>query len=161
MRLTTIRDMALGALVAGAISPVWAALVGIVPHSGPQLIDGDYVVGLAQGNNFTYQSGITALGTTAANATALNPNTYMIEIDTAASGTGVLLPFAIASDVLLLRNNGANNVVIYAQTATNSATGSVDTVNGGASITLNAGKSTICFAAKNGVYSCLGSNGIT
>ena len=156
--LKTIRDMLVGAIVCfGAIAATqsFANLVGSVPPDGPALIDGAYVKGLAQGNNFAAQSGITAAGTTAATATTLNPNIFMYEVDTTASSTGVVLPFAIQPDLMVIRNAGASTLTVYANPNTNAATSAVDTVNGTTSVSILQNKSALCFAAKNGAYSCI------
>lgn len=154
--LRTVRDIVIGAFVAAMVGYVCASNIGIQPNpSGFQMIDGAWVNGLAQGNNMTYQSGITAAGTTAATATVLNPNIYLNEIDTVASSTGVQLPFAIVPDVTIIRNNGAQTLTVYPNPGTNLATGATDTVNGGTSVSVNQNKSALCFVAKNGVYSCL------
>lgn len=156
--LKTVRDMMVGAVIAVVVSLAMSASalrVGNAPTSGFQTIDADWLVGLSQGNNFTNQSGITAAGTTAATGTALNPNVFMNQVDTTAASTGVTLPFALAPDITMIRNAGANTLTVYANPGTNVATGTTDTVNGTTSITVTTGKSTLCFVAKNGATSCL------
>lgn len=154
--LRTVRDMLLGAFVAAMVGYVFASNIGVTPNpAGFQMIDGQWLIGLAQGNNLTYQSGITAAGTGASTATVLNPNIYLNEVDTVASSTGIALPFAIVPDITIIRNNGSNPLNVYANAGTNAATGTTDTVNGGSSVTVNQNKSALCFVAKNGVYSCM------
>lgn len=156
--LKTVRDMAAGAVIAAILTLAISASAGRVgnpPTSGQQLVDGDWLIGLSQGNNFANQSGISAAGSNAATGTALSPNIFMYQVDTVAASTGVVLPYAVAPDVMMIRNGGANTLTIYSNPGTNAATGTTDTVNATTSITVTTGKSTLCFAAKNGAYSCL------
>jgi hypothetical protein len=151
----TIRDMTFGAIVAGAIGAAMAGIVGTQPGTGFQLNDGAWLNGLASGNNNSFQSGVTAAGTTAATCTIVNPNVYMVEIDTVAASTGVCLSFAVAPDVQVIRNAGAQTLTIYPNPATNVATATTDTINGGTSVAVLTNKSAFCFVAKSGIWSCI------
>jgi hypothetical protein len=152
----TILNFIAGALIASAVG-YGMAVTGTPPGTGPQLVDGAWLNGLAAGNNFTFQSGITAAGTTAATGTLLNTSVALFEIDTVAASTGVTLPFAVASDFFMIRNAGAQNLTVYANPGTNPATGTTDTINGTTSITINTSgqKSAFCFVAKTGTVSCV------
>src|SRR5258707_15266465 len=103
--LGTILNMAIGAFVAAAVSAA-IAVTGTPPGTGPQLVDGAWLNGLAGGNNWSFQSGIAAAGTTQATATQLAGGTYFVEGDTAASGTGVNLPAWLPGGEVLGDNNG-------------------------------------------------------
>src|SRR5258707_10331172 len=89
--LSTILNMAIGAFVAAAIGAA-LAVVGTPPGTGPQLVDGAWLNGLAGGSNYTFQSGIAAAGTTQATATQLPAGIYFVEVDTVPSGAGVNFP---------------------------------------------------------------------
>ena len=70
--------------------------VGIPPGTGPQLVDGAWLTGVAAGLNNTYIYGLIATGTTQANATPILPGYYLVEADTVAAGTGLTLASARA-----------------------------------------------------------------
>lgn len=150
--LKTIRDMLLGAFVAGMVSAAFA-LTGTPPGTGPQLVDGQWLNGLAGGTNLAYQSGIIAAGTTHATSTQLPANIALIEVDTAtASTTGVSLPPCIAGTQLTLVNNSGQTLTVFPSIANNPLTAAQDTVNGATSITLANNTSTSPACAKNGVW---------
>jgi hypothetical protein len=156
----TIRDMLLGAFVCAAVGAAVAG-VGIPPGTGPQLVDGAWLNGLAGGQNYTYQSGITAHaggGQTA--CLVLGVGISFFEVDTVASGNdSVCLPYAQAGMDFQIRNAAASNSMnIFAQSTNNPSTAAGDTINGSSnssSYALAAGSSVECFAAKNGVWSCV------
>src|SRR5215470_12106343 len=93
----TVANIAIGALVAAAISAAIAATgQPPTPSTGPGLVDGTWLNGLAGGQNMSFQSGITASGTNQATSFQLPAGIYMFETDTVASGTGVALPECVA-----------------------------------------------------------------
>lgn len=112
-------------------------MVGIVPEPGSRLVDGDYVKGIAQGQNRFVASGITAFaGGGQANATQLAPNVNFHQVDTVASGNdSVKLPFAVPGAELTVYNASGNTLFIFANDAVNKLTGIVDTINAVANAT--------------------------
>ncbi len=151
----TIRDMLLGAVVAASVGAAMAT-IGNVPINGFQAIDGTWLLGLAGGTNYTYQSGITAAGTTQATATQLNAGIAMFSIDTVAASTGVALPQCVAGTQLDIRNAGANTLSIYGSAIANSLTAANDTINGTAgstAYTILTQTNATFFCAKNGAWS--------
>ncbi len=151
----TIRDMTVGALVAAAIGAAMAA-VGTPPGTGPSLIDGVWLNGIAGGTNYAFQSGLTALGTTQATALQLNPSIAMFEIDTVAASTGVALPQCVAGTWIDLRNAGASTLSIYGSAMLNGLTAANDTINGTAgssAYTILTQTNAVFFCAKNGAWS--------
>lgn len=147
----TIRDMLLGALLVAAIGHA-SALTGNPPQNGPGLVDGTWLNGLANGQNYSYQSGITAAGTTQATATQLPAAIYMLEADTVAGSTGVNAPPALPGTQFILYNNGSNTLTIYPAVANNPTTAAQDTINNATSITLTAHTSIAFACAKAGVW---------
>lgn len=157
--LKTIRDMIIGALVVAAVSAAHA-VSGIAPIPGYQTPDGTWLLGIVGGQNFTYQSGITAhAGGTQAACLNITPGIYLNQVDTVASGNdSVCLPFAVAGANLNIRNNGAQTLAIYAQVNNNLLTAAADTINNASntsSYTIIAQNSVECFAAKSGSWSCV------
>lgn len=152
--LKTICNMLMGALVAAAVGAASAYTVGTppVPATGPGLVDGTWLNGLANGYNYSFQSGITALGTTQATATALPAGIYMVEVDTAGSGTGVNLPPCLAGTQLIIYNNGLNTINIFPAVANNPITAAQDTINNLTSVTLASHTQTAAACAKNGIW---------
>jgi len=164
--LRTVLNMVAGALVAAAVGTA-VAVVGTPPGTGPALVDGNWLNGVVGGSNFSYQYGITAhAGGTQAACFVLPTNVYLIEVDTVGTAAdSVCLPFALQGMNISIRNGAASNAVdIYGQSANNPTTAAADTINGTAGSTaypsggLAAGSSVECFAAKNGVWSCVHGN---
>ncbi len=152
--LNTIRNAIVGALVAGMMSVAAVAAVGTPPGSGPQLVDGIWLNGLAAGSNATYQAGITATGTTQATAVQLPAQITLFEIDTVASSTGVALPPALAGTEISIYNNGANTVTVFPSINNNQALSPAaqDTINNGTSTTIATHSTLYFFCAKNGIW---------
>src|ERR1035441_9180306 len=78
--------------------------VGTPPTQGPQLIDGTWAAGIANGNNRSYQSGITAVGSSQATALQLSSGIALMEVDTVAGSTGVALPQCLAGTTTRIYN---------------------------------------------------------
>lgn len=149
----SILNFLAGALVAAAVSAAFA-VTGQPPVNGFQTPDGTWLLGLAGGQNRSYQFGITAAGTTQATATALPAGIALLEVDTAASSTGVNLPSCLQGTIVALYNNGANTLAVFPAVANNPVTAAQDTINSGTS--LSGGMAThtaeIFFCAKNGIW---------
>jgi hypothetical protein len=163
--LKTALNMIVGAIIAAAVSTA-IAVTGNPPFPGFQAVDGTWLLGLASGQNYAYQSGITAhAGGTQAACLNITPGFAIYQVDTVATNhDSICLPFAIAGTDLNLRNNGAATLSIYGQVNNNATTGAADTINGTAGSTIYpsgdlASQSSIeCFAAKNGAWSCVHGN---
>ena len=110
--------------------------VGTPPTNGPQLIDGTWSNGLANGNNRSYQSGITAIGSSQATALQLSAGIALMEVDTVAGSTGVALPPCLAGTTTRIYNASGTTVTIYPAIANNPNTAAQDTINAGTSTTL-------------------------
>ena len=150
MRFRNIVTAAVAALIAGAGASY--ALIGTPPGTGPQLIDGAWLNGLAGGLNNLYVSGLTAAGTNQATAAQIPSGYYIVEADTVASSTGLTLPFAVPGTDMLFYNNGANTVTIYPNVTNNPATSAQDTINNGTSVTVTSHNSYSFSTAKAGVW---------
>lgn len=148
----TICNMLAGALIISAVSAAYA--VGIPPTTGFGAVDGGWLFGLANGRNRSYQYAISAAGTTQTTATQLPSDFALLEVDTAASSTGVNLPFCKQGTTISLYNNGAQTLTVYPAVANNPDTSAQDTINNGT--TLSGGMAThtaeMFFCAKNGVW---------
>jgi hypothetical protein len=145
-------NMLVGAFFAAAVGAAFA--VGNVPLPGFQSVDGSWLLALAGGQNYSYQYGITAAGTTQATATQLPAGVRLLEIDTAAASTGVALPPCLQGTAVSLYNNGANTLAIYPAIANNPVTAAQDTINSGTSFSggIATHVSGLFFCAKNGVW---------
>jgi hypothetical protein len=150
--LKSLRDTAILAAAAIFCAAVASASVGIAPNpsNGPSLVDGTWLLGLAGGSNYTYQYGITALGTSQATAQALPANVSLIEVDTANSSTGVNLPFCYQGTALQVYNTGGNTITVYPAVANNPITAAQDTINNTTSTTISNHAAGSFFCAKNG-----------
>lgn len=150
--LKSIRDMLVGAFVASLVTAAVAA--GIVPVPGFQVPDGSWLLGLAGGLNNTYQSGITAAGTTQATATQLPSGIALIEVDTAAASTGVNLPPCYPGTEFSVYNNGAQTLTVYPAVANNPVTAAQDTINNGTTLSGGIGSHAlqVFSCAKAGVW---------
>lgn len=159
----TLMTMLAGAIVF-AIGAAFAAS-GTAPlfNTGYQLIDGQWLLGIAGGTNYTYQYGIVAhAGGGQASCTVLPPGVAMLSIDTVAtSGDSICLPFATQGTDINFANNSSTTLGVYGQAANNPATGAADTINnvagstnyGSANVTTQ--KNVECFAPKNGQWRCV------
>ena len=136
------------------------ALVGVPPGTGFQLVDGSWLAGIVNGQNFNAQNGITAkAGGTQALATLLTPGAFLYEVDTVATtGDSVALPECVQGTAFMLRNAGAGTLDVYGNPTTNQLTNALDTINGTAgtsAFTIATQVNTIFFCAKNGAWSAL------
>jgi hypothetical protein len=147
---------------AAIASNITGGPVGVppIPATGPGMVDGTWLNGLAGGQNFSYQSGIVAkAGGTQALATPLPIGIYLIEVDTVATtGDSVALPQCFQGSSLLLRNAGAGTLDVYGNPSNNPllATAAADTINavaGSTAYTLTTNTNAIFFCAKNGAWS--------
>lgn len=132
-------------------------MTGIPPQSnaGPLLPDGAWLQGLANGQNSSFVSGITAAGTTQATATQLAPNFRMVSIDTVPASSGVALPPAVPGTEILLNVSVNVTIVLYPSILNNPLTGAQDTINGGSSLSVagvSGGTSRVIFCAKLGSW---------
>lgn len=112
-------------------------MIGIKPERGQRLIDGEFINGLAGGQNFEYAAGIIAhAGGGQANATPL-PIKSIIEVDTVATADdSVSLPVSDAGMRLTVINATANSMNLYASPLNNGKNGGAkDTINGVANAT--------------------------
>ncbi len=129
--------------------------VGIPPLPGFGLVDGNWLFGVANGQNANYQSGIVAAGTTQATATQLAAGVTLLEIDTCPASAGVALPPAIQGTELSIYNNGAQTLTVYPSIANNQvlSPAAQDTINNGASVTIATHVVNYFTCAKNGIWS--------
>lgn len=129
------------------------AAIGFSPQPGFNLIDGDWLNGLAGGHNMIFQNGISAAGTNHATSTQLADRIAFLEIDTSSASQGASLPPALAGVQIFVANNTSNNITIFPSIANNPSTGSQDTFNAAAtSFTLNANTGQGFTCAKTGVW---------
>lgn len=137
-----------------------AAVAGVgnppTPNNGPGLVDGTWLNGLAGGQNQSYQAGIAAAGTSShATSTQLPAGIALIEVDTVAANSGVSLPPAVAGTSIAVFNSTATTLTVYPSISNNPATGSQDTINGGASFSAtgaSGGTVSVFICAKTGVW---------
>jgi hypothetical protein len=111
--IKTMLNMFVGALVAASVG-LALAVTGQPPVQGFQTPDGTWLLGLAGGQNYAYQYGITAHaggGQTACQN--LTPGFAMYQVDTVVTNAdSICLPFAIAGTDLNLRNNTAQTLAM-------------------------------------------------
>lgn len=148
--LKTIANMLVGAFFAAAVGAAMA--IGNVPAPGFQAVDGSWLLALAGGQNYSYQYGITAAGTTQATATQLPSGVYLVELDTVAASTGAALPSCLQGTQFWLYNNGAQTLTVYPAVANNPVTAAQDTINNTTSVTVATHVAEYFFCAKNGVW---------
>ena len=163
----SIGNWVMGAVIFAGVSAAIASNitggpVGVppIPATGPGMVDGTWLNGLAGGQNFSYQSGIVAkAGGTQALATPLPIGIYLIEVDTVANtGDSVALPQCFQGSSLLIRNAGSGTLDVYGNVANNPllSTATADTINavaGSTAYTLTTNTNAIFFCAKNGAWS--------
>lgn len=130
------------------------ATVGIVPGagSGPALQDGAYLLGIAGGQNKTYQNALVAkAGGTKAAGIQLAAGVALFGFATVASANdSAVLPAALAGSMICIRNAAANTLGLYAK--------GNDKINGVASATqysVTSEVSVIMFCVKDGAWSAV------
>ena len=128
------------------------AATGTPPGTGPSLIDGGWLNGLAGGQNESYQSGIAAAGSGQSSATQLPSGIALLEVDSGSGG--VALPTCFAGSELSVYNNTGGGITVYPTVPNNPATSAQDTINNSSSFSASSGHTPYYFAcAKNGVWS--------
>ena len=157
--LKTALKMLTGAVLFGMIGAA-GATVGIPPiANGFAPVDGTWLNGVAGGQNFSYQYGLTAAGTNQATAAVVPSGIYLVEVDTSGSGgaTGIALPECYQGTVLTVLNNTAYTIDVYPNAANNGTTNAQDVIitagsagTTSTSMTLYTGKTFSC--AKNGTW---------
>lgn len=128
--------------------------IGIAPPagSGPALQDGQWLLGVASGQNGSFQNRLIAhAGGTKAAAIQLAAGVKIFGFATVATnGDSALLPAAIAGNTVFVRNAGAASLSLYAK--------GTDKINGVASATaysLAADTSAIFFCALDAAWSAV------
>src|SRR3990167_414043 len=100
----------------------------------------------ANGIKLSAANGLTATGTTQSDALQLT--SVINRVTTTASGTGVkLFSAAVAGDVQIVYNGGANTLKVYPQTS-----GTINQLAANASITLATNTTCVFFAATSGIW---------
>lgn len=110
--------------------------VGTPPGTGPQLVDGAWLTGIASGQNQTYQSGLTAKASgTQSNGTPIPNNISFVEFDTVGTGNdSAVLPFAEnPGTTIVVLNSTSTSMNVYSNPGTNPVTGAADKLNGSTS----------------------------
>jgi hypothetical protein len=136
--------------------PAFAAQ-GLAPQLGFELPEGKWLLGIVQGFNWTYKSGISAAGTTQATSTQLSAGIFLEEVDTStvSTGLGVALPSCLQGSSLILGNNTANTITVYPSIANNPITSAQDVILVGSqatSTTITTYAADTFWCAKNGVW---------
>jgi len=109
---------ALAAVVALAV--VSLGFVGNQPLSGFRLIDGDFVNGLANGQNDGFSNGVIAHAGGGQAACTQLASVALISVDTVASGgDSVCLPIASAGTRMWVSNNTATSMNVFASATPN------------------------------------------
>ena len=120
-------------------------MIGQKPERGQRLIDGEYLNGIADGQNFGYAAGLVAkAGGGQAGATVLSSKA-LVEVDTVATANdSVMLPVSDAGMFMTVVNASANSMNVYANSLNN-------TKNGGAKDTINGAPNANAYAIAGGV----------
>jgi hypothetical protein len=117
------------------------------------LVDANWLIGVANDQNNSYVSGITATGTTQATSFQLTAGIAFNEIDTTPANAGVALPAAIAGVSVAIYNGSATNALkVYPSIANNGATGAQDTIQGAASVSVATTTAFFFICAKTGLW---------
>ena len=111
--------------------------VGTPPGTGPQLVDGAWLLGISGGENQTF--GIVAAPNAASQSTGtpIPSGVSLIEIDSGVNTGSVVLPAAVAgTEISIINNLGSGNAVnVYANPATNQLTGTLDKIGNASNAT--------------------------
>ena len=154
----SIASFIVGAMLAGLIASAYA-LTGTppTPATGPGLVDGTWLNGLAGGTNALSVFGITITGSTSATALQLTPGFRLYELDTAPTSNGAVnLPVCVAGGNLTVINNTTNTIFVFPSLLINSTTATQDTLDGvnsaGGSINIATTSAAEFYCARNGKW---------
>lgn len=128
-----MRKLLFSLLAAGLIGTSAFALTGQppIPATGPGLVDGTWLNGLAGGTNQIYASGLTSTGGVSSTALQLSQGIRLFEIDTApTSNGGVNLPVCVAGGDISVYNATSNVLNVYPSLLINTTTATQDTLDG-------------------------------
>lgn len=109
---------------------------GFPPQEGFELIEGRYLLGIAGGQNRTYEYGLTAHSGGGQSSGTLIPSGYeLVEFDTvAAGGNSAVLPFASQpGTIIVVLNSTGTSMNVFSNPGTNPVTATADTLNGSTS----------------------------
>jgi hypothetical protein len=148
-----------GIFLAGAISIGYAATVGNppTPATGPGLVDGTWLNGIAGGNNVLSVFGITVTGSTSATALQLTPGFRLYQVDTAPTSNGAVnLPLCSAGADVTVINNASNTIFVFPSLLVNTLTATQDTLDGvnsaGGAINITVTSAAEFYCARNGKW---------
>lgn len=128
----------------------------VAPADGPGLIDGT-LINQVLSNEFSAKSGITALSGGARSSLTPQLNAAMNLVETVAgSGDSVILPPALRGASLLVRNKGANTMLVYAEGAD-----TIDGTAGSSGVSQVINVSALYWCPKNGQWFSMRGNGAT
>ena len=154
----TIASMIGGAILAGAIATAYATIgQPPLPATGPGLVDGTWLNGLAGGANVLGVFGVTSTGVTSATASQLSQGFRLYQVDTApTSNGGVNLPLCAAGLDVTVINNSSNTLLVWPSLLVNSLTSTQDTLDGvnsaGGAINILVTSAAEFYCAKNGKW---------
>lgn len=109
-----------------------------IPATGPGLVDGTWLRALAGGQNQSFLSSATALGTTQATAFVIKSGIQLVAFGSVPSGTGASMPPALpGSCIIVFNHDAANTLTVYPAVKNNPTTGNQDVfqVSGGSAAT--------------------------
>ncbi len=157
-----MRKTIISTLVGGIFTALVAtayALTGTppTPATGPGLVDGLWLNGLAGGTNNIVVTGITVAGSTSATALQLTPGFSMYELDTAPTSNGAVnLPLCVAGTNLAVINNTTNTIFVFPSLLVNTLTATQDTLDGvnsaGGAINIVTTSAAEFYCARNGKW---------
>ena len=154
----TIASLLGGVILAGAIATA-SATVGQppLPATGPGLVDGTWLNGLAGGANVLAAFGITSSGITSATAAQLSQGFRLYQVDTAPTSNGAVnLPLCAAGLDITVINNSSNTLLVFPSLLVNSLTNTQDTLDGvnsaGGAINVLTISSAEFYCSKNGKW---------
>jgi phage-related tail fiber protein len=129
------------------------------PHSGPGLVDADWLSAVASMNNIPNQQVVAHAGGGQASATPINPQAGLVNLATVVTnGDSVQVPQATVGQSFVVFNSTAQSANFYANPATNKVTNALDTINGSANAnaySLANGKSALFFCPVDGAWAVL------
>lgn len=148
--------MICGAFIVAMIGSA-TAIIGTPPGTGPGLVDGAWLNGLAAGHNRTAQASLTAAGTTQATSTQLAAQVALYQVQTTNQpSAGVALPAAVASGIeAKIFNSTQLSVTVYPSILNNAVTAAQDTINNTTSFaTISPSNTVSCFVVRAGQWGC-------
>lgn len=130
---------------------------GVPPGTGPQLVDGAWLTGLAGGVNQSFIAGVNLATNSQTTGYFLPGLLQLVEVDTAIASGSLTLPAALAGTEIAIFNNATGQTInVFANPNPNAqnagALDKINTLSNATAITIANNTNLIFFSMKSGLW---------